>query len=118
MKVEWLIWFFNIFFCKSQATHAYYNLIQIDEPYYTIIAYFFIHLRRKMKIVTSTFIFSIYFIMYAPKYAKFLINIQNVACVITQFILKYSVKTIHIFQNPPHGPSCDNTQKPLMMSHL
>jgi hypothetical protein len=68
-----------------------------------------------MRTVTSTFIFSIYFTMHAPKFAKFLINIQNVTCVITQFILKYNVKTIHIFQNPPHGPSCDNTQKPLMI---
>jgi hypothetical protein len=71
-----------------------------------------------MRTVTSTFIFSIYFTMHAPKYAKFLINIQNAACVITQSILKYNVKTIHIFQNPPHGPGCDSTQKPLMMSHL
>jgi hypothetical protein len=71
-----------------------------------------------MKTITSTFTFSIYFTMHAPKYAKFLITVQNAACVITQFILKYNAKTIHTSQNPLHGPSCDSTQKPLMMSHL
>jgi hypothetical protein len=37
---------FKLFFHKSQTIHAYYSLMQIDGPYYIIIAYFFIHLGR------------------------------------------------------------------------
>jgi hypothetical protein len=32
--------------------------------------------------------------------------------------MKDNVKTIHIFQNPLHGPSYDNTKKKLMLSHM